>query len=134
MKIVYQIFIVFLIIGCRSNFIKDVEYANRVLYAQYDGIVRLDELILYDNDVFKISIIDLEANGTYKIKGDTIYFDYYLYQGNEFNMFFKYGNLLYPINEKLNQLDSNSYLGIHTNIIWPETSGYVQPDTLIQKF
>lgn len=134
MKIGFQIFIVFLIVGCNTNYIKDVEYGNQVLYAQDDGIVRLDELILFDNDVFKISIIDLEANGTFKIKGDTIYLDYYLYQGNEFNIFFKSGNLLYPINEKLNQLDSNSNLWISTNIIWPETSGDVQPDTLIQKY
>jgi hypothetical protein len=60
---------------------KNTEYGNLIFETEYAGLLHNDKLWLYDNGVFKIDMPDLVANGKFKIKGDTIFLDYYKFTG-----------------------------------------------------
>lgn len=89
MKKIYYIVIIFFICSCKTDYTKNVEYGSVVFLAQDDGLITFDELVLYDNNLFKVDVSGLKANGEYKIQEDTILLKYYLYDKSDFTKFLK---------------------------------------------
>ena len=69
-----------LFLSCTSN-MKDVKKGELIFLAEYDNLMGNENLYLYDNNVFEIYLPDLTANGKFELKGDTIFLNYFKYEG-----------------------------------------------------
>lgn len=71
--------LVFFFTSCEPELQKSgIEYGKEIFFAGYDALLSDDQLKLFDNGKFKISLSNYEANGTYKIKGDTLILIYFI--------------------------------------------------------
>jgi len=101
---------------------KDIQYGNLVFETEYDGLIHVDKLWLYDNGVFKIDMLNLEANGTFHLKADTIFLDYYKFKGNDYRAFKIKSNFVDELTFKSNNWikgSKNRFMGIITDKLSP---------------
>lgn len=97
---------------------KDTEYGNLIFETEYDGLMHVDKLWLYDNGVFKIDMPDLEANGAFRLKGDTIFLDYFKFKGSHSQAFIIENEFVYELANNSNRWTRSSrdtYMGIYIN-------------------
>jgi len=90
-------FIVGLVVMYACSDMKSSEYGNLIFGTEYDGLMHTDKLWLYDNGVFKIDMPNLEANGRYTIREDTIFLDYFKFKGKNYQAFVIENEFIYEL-------------------------------------
>jgi len=95
------------------------KYGNIIFETEYDGLLHVDKLWLYDDGVFKIDMGMwlFIKKGTFRTKGDTIFLDYYKYKGDSYRAFIIEDDHIYQLkkNETGWIKTSEGYMGIIKN-------------------
>lgn len=110
--------IVGLVVMYACSDMKNSEYGNLIFGTEYDGLVHTDRLWLYDNEVFKIDMPNLEANGRYTIREDTIFLDYFKFKGKNYQAFVIENEFIYELTndgDKWVRSSRDTAMGVYIN-------------------
>lgn len=105
LKIVFSVIGAIVVIGVVGIFVllaalnpdytySAVSYGDVVFATEYDGLMHTDQLRLYDNGFFKLEMPDVNSNGVYRIKGDTVFLGHFLYDGPYYHGFVSEGGFV----------------------------------------